>query len=133
MERSHELTATSASQRSALGKISARIVGLHKDFYGRGPTKAKTYVSGDLVVVLMRGGFTRVEQTLLDEGRGDSVVRQRADFQDVMAARFKQVIEEELGRKVVAMMSGSHQEPDLLAEVFVLEDTDLLVDDALTD
>jgi hypothetical protein len=30
---------------------------------------------------------------------------------------------------VVAMMSGSHQHPDLLAEVFVLESTDLLVDE----
>jgi hypothetical protein len=27
---------------------------------------------------------------------------------------------------VVAMMSGSHQHPDLLSELFVLESTDLL-------
>jgi uncharacterized protein YbcI len=54
------------------GNISRRIVQLHKEFYGRGPTKAKTYVNGDLVTVLMRGGCTRVEETLLQEGRGDS-------------------------------------------------------------
>jgi hypothetical protein len=50
------------------------------------------------------------------------------DFQDVMSDRFKGVIEEELGRKVVAMMGGSHQHPDLLSDLFVLEDTDLLAD-----
>jgi uncharacterized protein YbcI len=106
------------------------MVQLHKEFYGRGPEKAKTYYNGDLVVVLMRGGFTRVEETLLREGRGASVIQQRADFQDVMLTRFTEVIEEETQRKVVAMMSGSHQHPDLLAEVFVLESTDLLLDDA---
>ena len=111
-------------------RISRRIVQLHKEFYGKGPTKAKTYYEGDLVVVLMRGGFTRVEETLLQEGRGDSVARQRQDFQDVMVDRFRQVIHEETGRNVVAMMSGSHQRPDLLAELFVLEHTDLLLDEA---
>jgi uncharacterized protein YbcI len=111
------------------GNIARRIVQLHKEFYGRGPTKAKTYLNGDLVVVLMRGGFTRVEETLLEEGRGDSVIRQRMDFQQVMLARFKQVIEEETGRKVIAFMSGSHQHPDLLGELFVLESTDILTDD----
>ena len=114
----------------ALGNISRRIVQLHKEFYGRGPTKAKTYISGDVVVVLMRGGFTRVEETLLEEGRGDSVISQRMDFQEVMVDRFKQVVEEETGRKVVAMMSGSHQHPDLLGEMFVLESTDILGDGA---
>jgi uncharacterized protein YbcI len=110
------------------GSISRRIVQLHKEFYGRGPEKAKTYYDGDLVVVLMRGGFTRVEETLLEEGRGDSVLQQRADFQHVMVDRFVEVIEEETGRKVIAMMSGSHQRPDLLGELFVLDASDLLGD-----
>ena len=111
------------------GSISRRMVQLHKEFYGRGPEKAKTYYNGDLVVVLMRGGFTRVEETLLKEGRGASVIQQRADFQDVMVERFTRVIEEEIGRKVIAMMSGSHQRPDLLAELFVLESAEVLIDD----
>jgi uncharacterized protein YbcI len=111
------------------GNISRRMVQLHKEFYGRGPERAKTYLVGDLVVVLMRGGFTRVEETLLREGRGESVIQQRADFQDVMVDRFSKVIEDETGRKVMAMMSGSHQHPDLLAEMFVLESSDVLGDE----
>jgi hypothetical protein len=31
------------------------------------------------------------------------------------------VIEEELGRKVAGFMSGSHEHPDLLGEIFILE------------
>ena len=79
--------------------------------------------------MLMRGGFTRVEETLLQEGRGASVIQQRADFQEVMATRFAEVIEGETGRKVVATMSGSHQHPDLLGAVFVLESSDMLEDE----
>jgi uncharacterized protein YbcI len=114
---------------SPLANISRRIVGLHKDFYGKGPTKAKTYLHDDLVVVLMRGGFTKVEQTLLEQGRGDSVLQQRADFQEVMVDRFKQVVEEETGRRVAALMSASHQHPDLICATFVLATTDLLEED----
>jgi uncharacterized protein YbcI len=108
------------------GNISRRIVQLHKEFYGKGPTKANTYYHDDVVVVVMSGGFTRVEETLLREGRGDSVIQQRKDFQEVMVARFKQVIEEETGRSVVAVMSSSHQHPDLLGEIFVLDAADVL-------
>ena len=114
---------------AALATISRRIVGLHKEHYGRGPTKAKTYHNDDLIVVLMRGGFTKVEETLREGGRGDAVLQHRADFQEVMVDRFKEVVEEETGRKVTAMMSNSHQHPDLVCDIFVLEPNDVLVDD----
>ena len=110
-----------ATHQSPLAHISTRFVQLHKDYYGRGPERAKTYFQDDLVVVLMRGGFTKVEETLLQDGRGESLLQQRRDFQAAMRPRFKEVIEEELGRKVSGFMSGSHQHPDLLAEIFILE------------
>src|SRR3712207_3515785 len=117
--------------QSALATISNRVVRLHKEYYGKGPTKAKTYVSDDLVVVLLRGGFTKVEETLLEEGRGAAVIQQRMEFQDVMQGRFSEVIQEELGREVIGFMSGSHQEPDLIAEIFVLApESGELLDDA---
>ncbi len=108
--------------------ISRRIVALHKEFYGKGPTKAKTYYLDDVVVLLMRGGFSKVEETLLAEGRGDAVIRQRMEFQDVMLDRFSEVIRSETGRSVVAFMSGSHQDPDVTSEVFILDTTDLLTE-----
>jgi uncharacterized protein YbcI len=100
--------------------ISEGIVALHKDFYGSGPTQAKTYLVEDVVVCLLRGGFTRVEQTLLDAGRGHAVAAQRVEFHEVMRERFVAVVEQATGRRVIGFMAGGQQDPDMLCEVFVL-------------
>ena len=109
-----------------LTAISDGMVALLKEFYGRGPTRAKSYYEDDLVVCVLRGGFSRVEQTLLDGGRGAAVISQRMVFQDVMRARFDAVIEQATGRRVIGFMSGNQQDPDMMCEVFILAPTDLL-------
>jgi uncharacterized protein YbcI len=109
-----------------LTAISDRLVALLKDFYGRGPTRAKSYFEDDLVVCVLRGGFSRVEQTLLDGGRGAAVINQRMEFQDVMRSRFEAVIEDATGRQVIGFMSGNQQDPDMMCEVFILAPTDLV-------
>jgi uncharacterized protein YbcI len=91
-----------------------------------GPSQAKTYYHDDLVVCLMRGGFTRVEQTLLEGGRTAAVIQQRMEFQEVMRDRFVAVIEDATGRQVVGFMSGNQQDPDMICEVFVLAPTELV-------
>ena len=78
------------------------------------------------MVCVLRGGFSRVEQTLLDEGRGPAVIQQRMAFQEIMRGRFEEVIERATGRKVIGFMSGNQQDPDLMCEVFILAGTDLL-------
>ena len=111
-----------------LTAISDGMVGLLKEFYGRGPSRAKTYYEDDLVVCLLRGGFTRVEQTLLEGGRGSSVIQQRMEFQELMRERFQAVIAQATGRRVIGFMSGNQQDPDIMCEVFVLSGTDLVDD-----
>jgi len=106
--------------------ISDGMVALLKDYYGVGPSQAKTYYHDDLVVCLMRGGFTRVEQTLLEGGRTSAVIQQRMEFQEVMRDRFVAVIEDATGRQVVGFMSGNQQDPDMICEVFVLAPTELV-------
>ena len=120
--RRHDEIAAAGDVRTA---IADGLVALLKEYYGRGPDKAKTYVSDDLVVCVLRGGFTRVEQTLLDGGHGDDVIRQRMAFQDVMRERFEEVVERATGRKVIGFMSGNQQNPDMISEVFVLASNDL--------
>jgi uncharacterized protein YbcI len=114
-----------------LTAISDGLVALLKEFYGRGPTRAKSYYEDDLVVCLLRGGFSRVEQTLLEGGRGASVIQQRMEFQELMRERFEAVVERATGRRVIGFMSGNQQDPDIMCEVFVLAPTDLLDDDEL--
>jgi uncharacterized protein YbcI len=109
-----------------LTAISDGLVALLKEFYGRGPTRVKSYFEDDLVVCVLRGGFSRVEQTLLDGGRGAAVITQRMEFQDVMRKRFETVIEDATGRHVIGFMSGNQQEPDMMCEVFILAPTDLV-------
>jgi uncharacterized protein YbcI len=109
-----------------LSAISEGLVALLKEYYGRGPERTKTYMSDDLVVCLLRGGFTRVEQTLLEGGHGEDVIRQRMAFQNVMRERFEHVVEQATGRKVIGFMSGNQQDPDMICEIFVLASNDVV-------
>ena len=105
-----------------LSTISNRIVGILREFYGRGPMKAKTYALDDLIVCVLRGsGFTAIEKTMMDSGEPERVVEMREDFQRVMATRYKEMIEELTGRKVLAFISQAHVEPDITLEVFFVD------------
>ena len=120
---------TASTHGVVLTAISDGMVALLKEFYGRGPTRAKSYFQDDLVVCLLRGGFSVVEKTLLEGGRGAAVIQQRMEFQDLMRDRFEAVIEAATGREVIGFMSGNQQDPDIMCEVFILAPTDLLDDD----
>jgi uncharacterized protein YbcI len=122
---------TAPSHGDVLTAISDGLVALLKEFYGRGPTRVKSYYEDDLVVCVLRGGFSRVEQTLLEGGRGASVIRQRLEFQELMRGRFEGVIEHATGRRVIGFMSGNQQHPDMMCEVFILAPTDLVELDEL--
>ena len=109
-----------------LTAISNGLVALLKEFYGHGPTRVKTYFQDDLVVCVLRGGFSRVEETLLAGGRGAAVIEQRMAFQDMMRDRFEAVVADATGRPVIGFMSGNQQHPDMMCEVFILGPTDLV-------
>jgi uncharacterized protein YbcI len=104
-----------------LTNISNALVRLHKEYYGKGPTKTKTFVVDDTVVCILRGGFTAVERTLVSSGRDDAVKVIRHAFQEAMGSRFTQVIEDALERKVIAYLSQVHTGPEVSVEVFLLE------------
>ena len=91
-----------------------------KEHAGRGPVTAKTYLLEDVVLVVMVGGYSPLERTLFDAGKGRAVIEQRAHFQDAMRERFIELVEAETGRKVVAHMSGSDQHADASSELFLL-------------
>jgi uncharacterized protein YbcI len=104
-----------------LTAISNRIVAIMREHYGRGPHRAKTYVIDDIIVCVLRNGFTAVEQTMVEGGQSDQVVVMRHEFQKLMAERYKAMIAELTGRSVVAFLSQAHLEPDLTLEVFFVD------------
>ena len=104
-----------------LAEISNAMVRLHTESYGKGPTHAKTYAINDLVVCLLHGCLTKMERTLLDANREDVVRQARQSFYDALASRFRAVVEEATGRKVIAYLTQLHLDPDFVAETFLLE------------
>jgi uncharacterized protein YbcI len=109
-----------------LTAVSDGLVALLKEFYGRGPTRAKSYYQDDLITCVLRGGFSKVEETLLEGGRGNAVIQQRMEFQELMRDRFVKVIEDATGRQVIGFMSGNQQNPDMMCETFILAPSDLI-------
>jgi uncharacterized protein YbcI len=105
-----------------LAEITNGIVRLFREYYGRGPTRAKTYMLEDrYVVTVLRDTMTTVERTLAQNGEQDMVRRVRLTFQEAMAASFKGVVEDVLGRRVEAYHSQILIEPDVGFEFFLLE------------
>jgi uncharacterized protein YbcI len=101
--------------------ISNAIVALVREYTGRGPTKARTIINGDIVTVILQDGLTKGEQALVRKGRGEKVLDIRALFQQAMHDDCVAKVSEITGRQVIAMMSANHVDPDFAAEIFVLE------------
>src|SRR4051794_9454448 len=64
--------------------VSSAVVGLCSQHIGRGPTKARTTIDGNLVVVLLRDGMTTAERNLVQAGREAEVQQVRRAFQETM-------------------------------------------------
>lgn len=106
------------SLRTALANS---MVGMKKQFYGRGPTAAKAWVLDDYVFVALEGGLTRNEETLLADGKADLVRSYRLSFQETMGPTTKAAVEEILGRRVLTYHSQIVFDPPRTFEIFVLE------------
>lgn len=108
----------------ALAEVSAKLVSLHKQFYGKGPVKATAFLVNDTIVCTLEGGFTIAERTLIDGGRQSAVHELRMTFHEAMEEQFTSVVEETFGRTVRAYMSSVHTEPDIAVDLFMLEPVD---------
>ena len=112
--------------RSSLGEmratISNEIVRLQAEYYGKGPTRAKTYIVEDLVVVVLEESFTRAEKTLAERGERDAIENIRRRFQQHMADDFTSVVEQATGRKVRVFLSETNIDHDVSVETFLLAD-----------
>jgi len=101
--------------------ISEAVVRLLAETTGRGPTKAKTTIDGDLIVVVLQNTLTPGERFLADDDRGEQVLDMRRAYQDAIRTNAIVAIEDLTGRNVTAFMSANHIDPDLAAEVFILK------------
>lgn len=121
MEHPHSPeAATHAGEQMAA--VTNGIVKLFSDYYGRGPTKAKSYLLDDhILICVLEQTMTRVERTLVENGHGDKVREVRLTFQEAMAPEFKACVSQILGREVVAYHSQLTLDPDYGFEFFILK------------
>ena len=114
------------SQRLDGGELNAAItsalVGIHTEHLGRGPKSASTFHHGNVLVTLMYDVLTPAEKTLARRQHTDAVNNIRHLFQRTMEADFREAVERITGRHVVAFISGNQFDPDMAAELFVLDE-----------
>jgi uncharacterized protein YbcI len=101
--------------------LANAMVGMKKQYYGRGPTAAKAWILDDYVFVAMEGGLTRNEETLLEDGKEDLVRRYRLSFQETMSETTMAAVAEIMGRRVLTYHSQIMFGPTRAFEIFVLE------------
>jgi uncharacterized protein YbcI len=104
-----------------LGRVSRELVHALKLSYGKGPTKAKSYLCDDVLLVVMEGGLLPAETTMVDHGRDDLVREFRQQFENELAETFIGLVEAITGRKVLNYQSQIMFEPDMIFELFVLD------------
>ena len=106
------------------GEVAAAIsnltVHLLSEYTGRGPTKARTHLSGDLVAVVLQDTMTKGERSLVRDGEHVRVLENRQAYQRTMREELVGGVTRLTGREVVAFMSANHLDPDMGVEIFIL-------------
>lgn len=98
--------------------ISAAVVALWRDYTGRGPTKARTTIDQDAIVVTLRDSLTKAERTLAERGQTAEVLAMRRAFQEMMRDDMIAAVQRITGRTVEAFLSSNLHDPDIAIEVF---------------
>lgn len=102
-------------------EISNAVVQVFREYLGRGPTRARTFISDDMITVVCRDTMTKAEQRLLERGEIDTVRHIHRKYQDAMRDDLIAVVEGLTGRKVTAFLSDNHMDPDIALEVFMTD------------
>ncbi|MBV8712539.1 MAG: DUF2294 family protein [Solirubrobacterales bacterium] len=113
--------ASAATDRSPMLEISNAMVRLYKEAFGRGPTKARAQFAGpDTLIVILESSLTVAERNLVAMGEHQRLREARLFFQYALEDQFRAIVEQALGRRTVAFISGMDTQRDVAMEVFTL-------------
>jgi uncharacterized protein YbcI len=90
--------------------ISTAVVGFCRDHFGRGPTKARTYVEDDVVGCVLRDASTVQDRELQQSGHGEIAREARKLIRQERASELAGIVEGILGRRVACTL-GDFQPP----------------------
>jgi uncharacterized protein YbcI len=103
-------------------RLTNGISRLQAQHFGKGPTKARSYMLGsEILVVVGRDNLTQGELTLVQNGEGEQVQAYRKAFRDATREPFVALVEELSGRRVTAYLGQNSLEPDIAIGVFFLD------------
>ena len=103
--------------------ISREMVRLYKELFGRGPTRASTAITRDIVICTLEDTLTPAERNMAELGEHQRLRDTRMFFQHASEDDFREAIERITERKVRAFISGIDTTQDVSAEIFYLEPT----------
>ncbi len=113
---------TDGTNQSTLSQVSNAMVSLHKEQFGRGPTKARSNFAGpDVLVCTLEDVLLPAELKMAELGETKSVRDARTSFQAATAADFISAVEAITHRKVRAFASGIDVENGTAFETFQFE------------
>jgi uncharacterized protein YbcI len=119
------------ADRSPMLEISNAMVRLYKEAFGRGPTKARAQFAGqDALVVILESSLTVAERNLVVMGEHQRLREARLFFQYALEDQFREIVEQALGRRTLAFVSGIDTAWDVTVEIFTLEP---IADDGTSD
>jgi len=114
--------ATSTASGSTLLEVSNAIVGLYKEAFGRGPTKARAQFAGhDTLLVTLESTLTVTERNLVAMGEHRRLREARLFLADAFEDQFRTIVEQALGRKTLAYVSGIDTARDVAIMLLTLE------------
>ena len=86
--------------------ISEAVIKFEREYMGRGPTKTRTYLLEDLIVVRLDGVLTPAEQQLAKDSQGVKLLKEvRSNLIEGARETLKKMILDLSGRQVVSMHS----------------------------
>ena len=117
-----EPTEAAERQRMDLAEVSNAMVRLYKELFGRGPTKARSGLSGpDTLISTLENTLTPAERNMAKAGEHQRLRELRMYFQHASEKEFIDAVEQITGRKVRGFTSGVDVHEDISTEVFYLE------------
>jgi uncharacterized protein YbcI len=105
-----------------LQDVSNAMVALHKEQFGRGPTRAQSHLAGpDALLCVMDDALLPAELAMVDMGEQQRVRESRMFLQVATADQFIATVERITGRTVRAFASASDPDHRVVMENFIFE------------
>jgi uncharacterized protein YbcI len=107
---------------TVLQNVSNAMVALHKEQFGRGPTRARSHFAGeDALLCVLDDALLPAERTMVEMGEQQRVRESRMFLQVATADEFVATVEEITGRTVRAFASATDPDKGVVMENFVFE------------